>query len=121
MECNVTGQKLPPRPEGQRGQPKRYLTEPARRYRHRVSELAGLILDLQKVPGVTPEAAARMRGELFRLGNLVRVSGRALGQVGLVALGIRLPESLLQKIDADRPRETRSESIRRILTAHYKD
>jgi len=120
MICNVTGHQVPTPSKPRRGQPKRYIGEPARRYRHRVSELAGLILDLQKAPGLMPEYAARMRGELFRLGNLVRLPA-ICPEGSLTALGIRLPDHLLQKIDSENAGETRSKAVRRIVDAYYAD
>lgn len=114
MECILTGQPLPERAPGRPGAPKRYFNAKASRCNHRLSEVETLLMELQADPGFTASAAASARARVFRIGNMVKVSAREVPVGKTVPFGIRLPQPLIEWVDAQ-PGSSRSATVAGLL------
>lgn len=117
MKCAMTGQPLPPRPANRPGRPRLYASAKARLLAHRISEVEALLGDLTSGLGFLPDAASRVRGQFFRLGNLVPVPKGAEPPGPSVPFGIRLPKTLLARLDALEG-GTRSEKVQAAVEAY---
>ncbi len=116
MECTLTGQQLPPRPKGQPGAPKLYISPKATRCNHRLAEVETLLMELQASPGFTSVAAARVRARVFRIGNMVKTSGLVVPAGPTTPFGIRLRQPIIDWLDTQAG-TSRSSKIAEILEA----